>query len=75
MKRSIRKLCAGGDAAVCEWDTETVTKERLEMIETEFRQMIVRGHTAFDITDKRDSQIREFNPDADTLMVPRMVGG
>lgn len=75
MKRSMRMLNAGGDKTLHEWDTETVTAEKLQEIEMEFRYRIVQGFFAADITDKRDVIIKDFDPNADILLMPRVQGG
>lgn len=73
--RKLRMICAGGDKTLTEWDTRTVTPQRLEEIEKEFNEKIAQGWFAADITDKRDVLIREFNPNADILLIPRVQGG
>lgn len=73
--RSIRKMSAAGDDTVAEWDTETVTVERVQEIETEFNRLMAEGYFAADITDKRDEIVRDFVPDRDYLMIPKMQGG
>lgn len=75
MKGSIRRLSGLGDQEVAEWDTETITPEKLLEIEQEFNQMIGAGFAAFDITESKDEQISKFDPNAEILMVPRMMGG
>ena len=76
MLRSIRRLSCGGDTVVKEWDTETVSEEKLKEIEKEYNQLVKDGHTPFDITDKKDELQRGgFDPKADTLMIPRLQGG
>jgi len=44
-------------------------------IEDEYKQLIAQGHWAADITGKRDEIIREFDPNADILMMPKVSGG
>lgn len=73
MKHSIRKCSGKGDEVVAEWDTETVTKDELDKIEQEFNQKLKEGWLAGDLiggelTDK-------FNPNTNTLMIPRIQGG
>ena len=36
--RKLRMICAGGDKTLAEWDTDTVSTERLTEIETEFKE-------------------------------------
>lgn len=73
--RKIRKMSQGGDDCVAEYDTETVTPERLAEIEKEFNEMMAKGYIAADITDKKDELIKEFKSGADILMIPKVSGG
>src|SRR3989338_3633638 len=73
--RKLRMICAGGDKTLAEWDTETVTAERLAEIEKEFKNKMTKGWFAADITDKRDVLIKEFDPNAEILLIPRVQGG
>ncbi len=73
--RKLRMICAGGDETLAEWDTETVTPERLAEIEKEFTSRMSRGWFAADISDKRDRLIQEFDPNAEILLIPRVQGG
>ena len=73
--KKLRMICAGGDKLLAEWDTETVSPQRLEEIEKEFNQKIAQGWFAADITEKRDVLIREFDPQAEILLIPRVQGG
>ncbi len=75
MIRHLRKMSPRGDDAIAEWDTETVTPERLEEIEREFRSLTKQGYFAADITEGRSKIVKEFNPNADLLMLPRVQGG
>ena len=75
MKRSIVKMSGKGDEVVAEWETETATPERLAEIEKEFNEMVGRGYFAADITDQRNEFVKEFDPNADILMIPRIQGG
>lgn len=68
-------ICAGGDRTLAEWDTETVSPQRLREIETEFEAKMRHGFFAADVTDGRNRLIRKFNPKADTLLIPRVQGG
>jgi len=67
-------ICAAGDKVLAEWDT-TTSPERLKEIEAEFNEKMRQGYFAADIKDKRDVLIREFDPDAEILLIPRVVGG
>jgi len=73
--RTIRKLSGKGDEPVAEWETETVTPERLKEIETEFRALMDKGYFAADLTDGKNTIVKDFNPLADFLMIPRVQGG
>ena len=75
MKRSLRKLSSQGDTTIAEWDTDTVTPDRLQEIEQEFHNLTKQGWFAADVTDQRDVLVREFDPQADLLMIPRVQGG
>jgi hypothetical protein len=68
-------ICNQGDKVVAEWDTETVSSERLNEIETEFKEKMAAGWFAVDINDKRNQLIREFDPNAEILLIPRVHGG
>lgn len=76
-RRSLRVLSCGGDSILAEWDTETLTPENLESIEKEYNRYVMLGMVPADITDKRNEIVtgEAFNPNADTLMIPRMQGG
>jgi hypothetical protein len=73
--RKLRMVCAGGDETLAEWDTETVTPERLAEIEKEFTDKIAQGWFAADISEKRDRLIQEFDPNAEIILIPRVQGG
>ncbi|PYS56250.1 MAG: hypothetical protein DMG13_00450 [Acidobacteria bacterium] len=73
--KKLRMICAGGDKTLAEWDTETVSPQRLAEIEKEFNDKVVQGWFAADISDKRNVLIREFDPDAEILLIPRVQGG
>jgi len=73
--RALRMMCAGGDETLAEWDTATITPERLAEIEREFNERIAQGFFAVDISEKRDIVIREFNQNAEILLIPRVQGG
>jgi len=73
--KKLRMICAGGDKTLAEWDTDTVSPQRLLQIEKEFNDKVAQGWFAADISDKRDVLIREFDPDAEILLIPRVQGG
>ncbi len=73
--KKLRMICAGGDKTLAEWDTETVSAWRIAEIEKEFNEKVAQGWFAADISEKRDVLIREFNPDAEILLIPRVQGG
>src|SRR2546425_10801948 len=73
--KKLRMICAGGDKTLAEWDTETVTSQRLAEIEREFKEKVAQGWFAADISEKRDVLIREFDPNAEILLIPRVQGG
>lgn len=75
MVRKMMKMSSAGHEDVCEWDTETVSPDRLKEIEIEFQQRLREGWWAADVTDKRDVIIHEFDPSADILLMPRVQGG
>lgn len=75
MTRTMRLMNIKGDSVLAEWDTETASPERLAEIESEYKRLVKAGYFAVDITDKKDEFIHEFNPNADILMIPRIVGG
>ena len=73
--KKLRMICAGGDKTLAEWDTETITPEQLAEIEKEFNEKMAQGWFAADISEKQDVLIREFNPSAEILLIPRVQGG
>lgn len=75
MTKRMRMICAGGDRTIAEWDTETVSPDRLAEIETEFNERVANGWLAADIFDGRNVLMREFDPNAEILLIPKMVGG
>jgi hypothetical protein len=75
MVRTMRMLCAAGDKVIAEWDTDEISPDRLTEIETEFKEKMAAGWFAVDIHDKRNKLIREFDPDAEILLIPRVQGG
>ena len=73
--KKLRMICAGGDETLAEWDTDTVSPQRLREIEQEFNEKIAQGWFAADIAEKRGVLIREFEPNAEILLIPRVQGG
>jgi hypothetical protein len=73
--KKLRMICAGGDKTLAEWDTDSVTQQRLAEIEKEFNEKVAQGWFAADISEKRDVLIREFDPNAEILLIPRVQGG
>ena len=69
--KKLRMICAGGDKTLAEWDTNTVSQQRLAEIEREFNEKVAQGWFAADISDKRDVLIRQFDPDAEILVLLR----
>lgn len=75
MLRTMVKMSGKGDEVVAEYDTETITPERLAEIEAEFDAMTAKGFFAADVTDKKNEFIKKFDPEADILMIPQVQGG
>ena len=73
--RKIRVLCPDGDKTLAQWDTQTITPEQLQQIESEFNAKMRQGFFAADVTDGRNLLIKKFDPNADTLLIPRVQGG
>jgi hypothetical protein len=68
-------ICNQGDKVITEWDTATISPQRLTEIETEFKEKMAAGWFAVDIDGKRNKLIREFDPNAEILLIPRVQGG
>jgi hypothetical protein len=68
-------LSAAGDETLAEWDTETVSPERLREIEAQFNSKIQQGFFAVDITDGRNKFTQKFDARAETLLIPAVRGG
>jgi hypothetical protein len=68
-------LCSAGDKVIAEWNTDEISPDRLTEIETEFREKMAAGFFAVDIHEKRNQLIREFDPNAEILLIPRVQGG
>ena len=73
--RKLRMLSAAGDETLAEWETETLSPERLREIENEFNTRMQQGFFAVDITDGRNKFIRKFDPKIETLLIPAVRGG
>ena len=73
--KKLRMLSAAGDETLAEWETETLSPERLREIEHEFNTRMQQGFFAVDITDGRNKFIRKFDPNAETLLIPPVRGG
>ena len=71
-KFQLRKMSGAGDEMVAEW-TETTSKERLDEIEKEFNEMMKAGYTPANLDT--NELVREFDPNANMLMLPRVAGG
>ena len=75
MIATMRMLCNEGDKVIAEWNTDSVSPQRLAEIETEFKQKMAEGWFAVDIHDKQNRLIRKFDPNAEILLIPRVQGG
>lgn len=73
--RKLRMICAGGDKTLAEWDAEVTPPDRLNEIQKEFEERVAQGWFAADISEKRNVLIRQFDPNADILLIPRLQGG
>jgi len=73
--RKMRVMGTAGDKTLAEWDTETLSPERLHEIEVEFEAKRRQGFFAADITDGRNILVNKFDPNADTLLIPPVRGG
>ena len=73
--RRLRMLSAAGDESLAEWDTETLSPQRLQEIESEFNEKMRQGFFAVDITEGRNQLIRKFDPNAEMLLIPAVRGG
>lgn len=78
MKRSISTMNKKGHETI-EWDTETVSEERIQEIEAEWSKLQSQGYIAADVTVKGEERIsgqgEGFNPESDYVMIPRIMGG
>jgi hypothetical protein len=73
--RKLRLLCAEGDKTLAKWDSQNITAEELREIADEFEAMMQKGFFAADVTDGRNVLIKKFDPNADTVLIPRVQGG
>lgn len=56
------------------WNTDL--QETVDEANRRFNELLSDGYTAFVMTDTAHGMVTTtFNPDAETIMVPRMVGG
>lgn len=74
-KRTMRVMSHNGDDVLAEYEVGVTSPEKLLEIEKEFDKRVKDGYFAADITDKKDEQIKKFDPNADILFIPRMQGG
>lgn len=73
MTRKLRILNRSGHTTV-RWNPEL--QETVDEANRRFNELLAGGYTAFEMTDTSHGQVTTtFNPDAETIMVPRMVGG
>jgi hypothetical protein len=73
MKRKLRILDRSGHTTL-HWNTDL--QETVDAANRRFNELLAGGYTAFAMTDTAHGQITTtFDPDADTIMIPRMVGG
>jgi len=70
----MRKMSHKGDERVAEYNL-TTSPERLAEIEAEFNRFMEQGWFAADVTDGKAILIKEFDPGADILLIPRVQGG
>ena len=73
--RNLRLIGPDGDKTLADWDTDTVSTERLQQIEIEFERKMQQGFFAADITDGKNVLIRKFDPNANILLIPPVKGG
>ena len=75
VRREMCILDGGGDTKVI-WDPANA--DEVKNAKRTFKDLLKKGFTAFrvDTDGEKDGQIREFEPDAQKLiMVPRIMGG
>jgi hypothetical protein len=71
--RYLRRMSSGGDTTLYRWNPETVTEDELQKIEAEYQKWVKQGWFAANLMD--NTLIREFDPQADILLIPRVQGG
>ena len=72
-KHRLTMMSKKGDAPVAEWDTATATDARIAEIETEFNDFMKKGYVAANL--ETNELIKNFDPNADAILIPRMMGG
>lgn len=73
MTGKLRILDRSGHTTV-RWNTDL--QKTVDAANRRFNELLAEGYTAFVMTDTAHGEItRTLNPDAETIMVPRMVGG
>lgn len=73
MTHKLRILDRSGHTTL-HWSTDL--QETVDAANRRFNELLAGGYTAFVMTDTAHGEITTtFNPEADTVMVPRMVGG
>ena len=74
--KKLRMICAGGDKTLAEWDTETVIRSSVlpKSKENSTRRWPKAGSRP---TFPKNAMclIREFDPNAEILLIPRVQGG
>lgn len=73
--RTLRVAYAGGAKTLAEWDSVEVTDLRLTEIKAIFDEKLANQHLAANTTDKADILIREFDKNANILILPKVGGG
>ncbi len=80
MNRTMKQIQMGKSVTKAEWDSETVTEERLTEIKKIFDAWLIVG-VAFNVTvtDQEagadGSLMKEFDKEKDILLFPRLQGG
>lgn len=70
--RALRMMSSKGDEVLATYD-ETTTPDRLKEIEDEFNAKMAKGYFAADLD--KETLIREFDPNANIMLIPRVQGG
>ena len=71
--KALRMISPRGDDTLAVWDETTITPERLQEIQREFDDKMARGYFAANIDTMEIT--KEFDPNANTLLIPRVQGG